>query len=49
MMKMTKAQGRRRMKEIESKASKLFTVGMISMKDFDAISRIVKMRSKQLK
>jgi hypothetical protein len=33
---------------IHSKATKLYTSGAISMKDFDAIQKIVNMRSKQL-
>ena len=49
MPKMSKAQGRRRLKEILSKAERLFMVGYISTKDLDAIERITKMREKQLK
>jgi len=48
-MKMTKAQGRRRLAEIHSKAKKLFLKGYISTKDLDAIERIVKTRAKHLK
>tara|TARA_Y100001951_G_C11053761_1_gene137041 strand:- start:43 stop:255 length:213 start_codon:yes stop_codon:yes gene_type:complete len=48
-MKMTKAQGRRRLAEILSKAKKLYLKGYISTKDLDAIERISKTRSKQLK
>ena len=44
---MTKAQAKRRMKEMESKASRLFVNGYISIKDFEAVQRIVKLRSKQ--
>ena len=47
MPKMTKAQGRRRMAEILSKAKKLYLRDFISTKDLDAIERIVKLRSKQ--
>ncbi len=49
MPKMTKAAGRRRLSEIVSKAKKLFMVGYISTKDLEAIERIAKTRSKQLK
>lgn len=49
MVKMTKAQGRRRMGEILGKASKLYFMGYISMKDFEAIRKIMDLRSKQLK
>ena len=49
MAKMTKAQGRRRLAEILSKAKKLYLKGYISTKDLDAIERISKTRSKQLK
>lgn len=45
-MKMTKAQGRRRMSEMESKGKKLFLAGYITNKDLEAIQRIVKTRSK---
>jgi hypothetical protein len=48
-MKMTKAQGRKRLAEMVSKARKLYMVGYISMKDMDAIERISKTRSNQLK
>lgn len=48
-MKMTKAQGRRRLAEIQSKAKKLFLKGYISTKDLEAIERIAKTRAKQLK
>jgi len=47
--RMTKAQGRRRLGEIHSKAKKLFLRGYISTKDLDAIERIAKTRTKQLK
>jgi len=47
-MKMTKTQKKRSLEAIQSKAMKLFTVGAISMKDADSISRIVSMRVKQL-
>lgn len=46
---MTKAQGRRRLLEMRAKATKLWLAGYISMKDYDAVSKIVDMRSKQLK
>lgn len=49
MPKMTKAAGRRRLKEIDSKMLKLFAAGYVSMKDVEAVKRIVKMRSNQLK
>ena len=49
MPKMTKAQGRRRLKEITAKAKRLFMVGYISTKDLENIERICKMREKQLK
>jgi hypothetical protein len=48
-MKMTKAQGRKRLKEIVSKGRKLYMVGYISMKDMDNIERIAKTRTNQLK
>ena len=49
MAKMTKAAGRRRLSEVESKAKKLFLRGFISTKDLESIERIVRTRSKQLK
>tara|TARA_B100001758_G_scaffold241058_1_gene247405 strand:+ start:331 stop:480 length:150 start_codon:yes stop_codon:yes gene_type:complete len=49
MPKMTKAAGRRRLKEIMSKAKRLFMVGYISTKDLETVERICKMREKQLK
>ena len=42
-----KAQGKRSMKEMESKAQRLFVNGYISIKDFEAVQRIVKLRIKQ--
>lgn len=48
-MKMTKAQGRRRLAEIVSKARRLYMKGYISMKDMEAIERISKTRTNQLK
>jgi hypothetical protein len=48
MAKMTKAQGKRRLNEIRSKMFKLYESGFVSMKDMDAVDRIVKMRMKQL-
>ena len=47
MPRMTKAQGRRRLAEIMSKAKKLYLRDFISTKDLAAIERIVKLRSKQ--
>ena len=47
MPRMTKAQGRRRLAEIMSKAKKLYMRDFISTKDLEAIERIVKLRSKQ--
>lgn len=47
--KMTKAQGRKRLKEIRSKMFNLLGAGYISTKDMDAVDRIVKTRSNQLK
>lgn len=49
MAKLTKAQGRRRLKEIVGKAKALFLNGYISTKDLDAIERIAKTRTNQLK
>ena len=49
MAKLTKAGGRRRLKEIQSKAKRLYMVGYISMKDMEAIERIVKTRTNQLR
>lgn len=49
MPKMTKAQGKRRLGEIRSKAFKLYEAGYVSLKDMDAIDRIVKTRKNQLK
>jgi hypothetical protein len=48
-MHMSKAQGRKRFSEMESKAKKLYMCGYLSTKDLEAISRIVKLRSGQLK
>ena len=44
-MKMTKAQGRRRLAEMQSKAFKLLGAGYMSMKDYEAVRKIVDMRS----
>jgi hypothetical protein len=44
----TKTQKKNAMKSIQNKAMKLFASGSISMKDADAISKIVNMRMKQL-
>jgi hypothetical protein len=49
MKKMTKAAGRRRLKEIESKMFKLYESGYVSLRDVEAIKKIVKTRSNQLK
>jgi hypothetical protein len=49
MGKLTKAAGRRRLAEIERKAVLLFGAGYVSMKDVEAIRRIVKTRTNQLK
>ena len=49
MAKMTKAQGRRRLKEIESKMARLYMAGFCSMKDFENVKKIVKTRTAQLK
>ena len=49
LMKMSKAQGRKRLAEMSSKAKKLFMVGYISTKELESIERIVKLRSGQLK
>jgi len=46
---MTKAQGRRRLTEMQSKAFRLMGAGYISLKDFEAVQKIVKARSNQLK
>lgn len=48
-MKMTKAQGRRRLTEMQSKAFRLMGAGYISLKDFEAVQKICKARSNQLK
>ena len=44
----TKTQKKNAMKSIQAKAMKLFASGAISMKDADAVSKIVNMRLKQL-
>lgn len=44
----TKTQKKNAMKSIQSKAMKLFASGAISMKDADAVSKIVNLRMKQL-
>tara|TARA_R110002153_G_scaffold15333_1_gene54850 strand:+ start:146 stop:292 length:147 start_codon:yes stop_codon:yes gene_type:complete len=48
-MKMTKSQGRKRLMEMESKALRLYKNGYISLKDFEAILKMAKMRINQLK
>lgn len=47
--KMTKAAGRRRLNEIKSKMFKLYESGYVSLRDVEAVSKIVKTRSNQLK
>jgi len=47
--KLTKAQGRRRLKEIEGKMLALFSSGYVSMKDVENVRRIIKTRTNQLK
>lgn len=47
MPKLTKSKAKRRLNEILGKAKKLYMAGFISMKDMEAIERIVKTRSKQ--
>ncbi len=49
MAKMSKAAGRKRLKEMVGKAKNLFLNGYISTKDLDAIERIAKTRTNQLK
>ena len=44
----TKTQKKNALKSVESKAMKLFQVGVFSMKDADNIAKIVRMRLKQL-
>ena len=44
----TKTQKKNALKSVESKAMKLFQVGVFSMKDADNIAKIVKLRLKQL-
>jgi len=46
---LTKAAGRRRLAEIKAKMFKLYESGYVSLKDVDNVSKIVKMRSGQLK
>ena len=46
---MTKAQGRRRLNEMQSKAYRLMGAGYISIKDYEAIRKIALSRSNQLK
>jgi len=47
--KMTKAAGRRRLAEIDSKMMNLYASGYVSMKDIESVRRIVKSRTTQLK
>ena len=49
MPKMTKAAGKKRLKEMVGKAKNLFLNGYISTKDLEAIERIAKTRTNQLK
>ena len=49
MSKMTKAQGRRMLASMESKALRLYRNRYISLKDFEAILKMAKMRINQLK
>ena len=49
MAKMTKAAGRKRLKEMVGKAKNLFLNGYISTKDLEAIERIAKVRTNQIK
>tara|TARA_Y100000361_G_scaffold126008_1_gene119763 strand:- start:105 stop:257 length:153 start_codon:yes stop_codon:yes gene_type:complete len=49
MAKLTKAAGRRRMKEIESKMFRLYEAGFVSLKDVEAVKKICKTRSNQLR
>jgi hypothetical protein len=49
MAKMTKAAGKKRLKEMVGKAKNLFLNGYISTKDLEAIERIAKTRTNQLK
>jgi len=47
--KMTKAQGRRRLAEIDRKMLALYASGYVSMKDIESVRRIIKTRSTQLR
>ena len=49
MAKMTKAAGKKRLKEMVGKAKNLFLNGYISSKDLEAVERIAKTRTNQLK
>tara|TARA_Y100001963_G_scaffold136831_1_gene199875 strand:+ start:417 stop:566 length:150 start_codon:yes stop_codon:yes gene_type:complete len=49
MAKMTKAAGKKRLKEMVGKAKNLFLNGYISTKDLEAVERIAKTRTNQLK
>ncbi len=49
MAKLTKAAGRKRLKEMVGKAKNLFLNGYISTKDLEAVERIAKTRTNQLK
>lgn len=49
MARMTKAQGKRRLKEIDAKMLKLFAAGYVSMKDVENVKKITKTRLNQLK
>jgi len=47
--KISKAQGRKRLKEIHAKMFKLLGAGYVSMKDFDSVNKIIEFRTRQLK
>ena len=49
MAKLTKAAGKKRLKEMVGKAKNLFLNGYISTKDLEAVERIAKTRTNQLK
>ena len=49
MPKMTKAAGKKRLKEMVGKVKNLFLNGYISTKDLEAVERIAKTRTNQLK
>ena len=49
MAKLTTAAGKKRLKEMVGKAKNLFLNGYISTKDLEAVERIAKTRTNQLK